>query len=203
MQSLVLLAGCLAAGKTTLAEAISTREDVVLAREDIGSLPLFDLWSQGVLQRVVLLQASFYCTTLATILRAAKSGKDIVVVDHSPAIHHHVYSKVLWKRQLLSDADWEVCTRLYDALAAELSERFRIRHLALPVEAETLRMRLEERRRDGGDVIPLALIRDYGDAFTEWVAVQDRALVLTQPEGLSFLAGDTSVISKVNAFMSA
>lgn len=204
MQALILLSGCLAAGKTTLAEAIATaRADVALAKEDISSVPLFSLWTRQHLERVVILQASFYCATVAFILEAAATGKHMVVADHSPAIHHHVYSRVLWQRGMLSDSGWDICRQLYEAVDEELSERFRVKHLILPADPQTLDQRLQVRRRDVGDAIPLAVIQDYCEAFNDWSVAQEPALMLTQVEALGIRSGDPSAIAKFNAFADA
>ena len=188
-QKLISLAGCLAAGKTTLSQQIIKQfPQLVLAQEDIGNHEVFLSWIRREHSDGMLTQLEFYIRSVDLLMSMARSRPTATVLsDFSIDIHHWVYSRTLHDSKLISDQEWEICCEVYSHIETLLKSRFEIYHIALRVPKDTLLQRLQNRMRDSGDTITIGTVTAYVLAFESWLASHPEVSILLEEDISGFI----------------
>lgn len=195
-KKLIVLAGCLAAGKTTLSREIFNRFPALgIASEDIGGHEIFQSWIRHEHSRGMLTQLEFYIRSVELLMCTARSQATIVLSDFSIDIHHWVYSSTLHSSKIISDKEWQICGDVYLHVDALIRSRFDVFPIGLRVSEATLTHRLQERMRDSGDSISKDTIMAYSIAFERWLTSNPHVLILEEDEVNQFMQGNKEMIN--------
>jgi deoxyadenosine/deoxycytidine kinase len=166
MSNIIVIVGNSGVGKTTLCAALSAAGAFATGLEQHAERPFQALMAADP-PRYALANQVDYLLRRAEQERALRAGPLPGLIDGGLDLDFHAFTRLFHARGYLSDAEFDLCARLYDSLRALLGPPDLILHLAAPpavVEARyAARGRpLEIARRDD-----LALMERF---IAEWLA---------------------------------
>lgn len=164
MGKLIVLTGNTGVGKTTLAHALAKAGDFNLALEQHAERPFQSLFKLD--PQYALANQIDYLLLRAEQERCLRLSPQTGLVDGGLDQDFHGFTRLFHTRALLSDAGFDLCSRLYAFCRAELPPPDLIVHLTAPTEA--IRQRLAGRDRINiASADDLSLLDSYLD---EWLA---------------------------------
>ncbi len=182
---LVLVAGNIGAGKTSLATRLADRLGWEVAYESVENNPYLadfyaDMRAWGFHLQI------FFLGHRALQHEALAAHPSSVIVDRSIYEDAHIFARALHEMNNMSDRDYRSYRELYDIVTRKLPRP----DLLIYIEAgvPTLRARIVKRGRD----IEAGIRDDYlallGRFYQEWVSAFDLCPVLTVPgDALDFV----------------
>ncbi len=182
---LVLVAGNIAAGKTSLAERLGSRLGWRTSYESVADNPYLADFYADMRQWSFHLQVFFLGHRAQQHMDLANDPQS-AIADRSIYEDAHIFARVLHHMDNLSERDYQSYRRIYDMVVAGLPKPDLLLYLKAPVPV--LHDRIQRRGRDMEKGITseyLALLETFYD---EWMEVFDLCPVLTIPtENLDFV----------------
>ena len=176
VKHLVLVAGNISAGKTSLTERVGTRLAWRTAFESVGDNPYLAEFYGNMKQWAFHLQV-FFLGHRARQHLALAHGPQSAIADRSIYEDAYIFARALHHLGNLSERDYKSYRAVFDLVAGGLPRPDLLLYLRAPVEVllERIRRRGREMERGiSGDYLGL-LDRFY----EEWLAVYDLSPVLT------------------------
>jgi len=182
---LILVAGNIAAGKTSLAERLGNRLGWRTSYESVADNPyLADFYAD-------MRQWSFHLQVFFLGHRAQQhleldSGPQSAIADRSIYEDAHIFARVLHHMDNLSERDYHSYRRVYDMVVAGLPKPDLLLYLKAPVPV--LLNRIQRRGRDMEKGITFEYLTLLETFYEEWMDAFDLCPVLTIPtENLDFV----------------
>jgi deoxyadenosine/deoxycytidine kinase len=176
---LVLVAGNIGAGKTSLTEMIGEQLGWQTAFEDIKN-PYLARFYEDMAAWSFHLQV-FLLGHRSRQMIAAAEAPESFIIDRSLYEDFHIFTRALHKLGNLTHEDYATYQSVYELVVEQLPKPDLLLYLKAPVEA------LLERIRQRGRVIESGITADYlnllDSFYEEWVASYDLSPVLTIPSG--------------------
>jgi len=182
---LVLVAGNIAAGKTSLAERLGSRLGWRTSYESVADNPYLADFYADMRQWAFHLQVFFLGHRAQQHLELANNPQS-AIADRSIYEDAHIFARVLHHLDNLSERDYQSYRRIYDMVVAGLPKPDLLLYLKAPVPVLLDRIQRRGREMEKG-ITPeyLSLLDTF---YEEWMEVFDLCPVLTIPtENLDFV----------------
>ena len=167
MDSLISIVGASGVGKTALVDALSRTGKFVTAYEQHTERPFQELFKQD--KRYAFANQVDYLLVRAEqerTLRASTTGSRIGLMDGGLDLDFHGFTRLFHSRGLLSDAEYDLCRRLYSFIRESLPQPELI--VRLCADESTVSGRLS-----GRDRLNIASAADtllFNSFLDEWLA---------------------------------
>jgi deoxyadenosine/deoxycytidine kinase len=182
---LILVAGNIAAGKTSLAERLGSRLGWRTSYESVADNPYLADFYADMRQWSFHLQVFFLGHRAQQHLELA-SGPQSAIADRSIYEDAHIFARVLHHLDNLSERDYQSYRRVYDMVVAGLPKPDLLLYLKAPVPV--LLDRIQRRGRDMEKGITAEYLSLLDTFYEEWMEAFDLCPVLTIPtENLDFV----------------
>jgi deoxyadenosine/deoxycytidine kinase len=182
---LVLVAGNIAAGKTSLAERLGSRLGWRTSYESVADNPYLADFYADMRQWSFHLQVFFLGHRAQQYLDLA-SDPQSAIADRSIYEDAHIFARVLHHLDNLSERDLQSYRRVYDMVVAGLPRPDLLLYLKAPVAV--LLDRIQRRGRDMEKGITADYLSLLDSFYEEWMEAFDLCPVLTIPtENLDFV----------------
>ncbi len=182
---LVLLAGNIAAGKTSLTERLGSRLGWRTGFESVADNPYLPDFYADMRQWSFHLQIFFLGHRAEQHLELARAAQS-AIADRSIYEDAHIFARVLHYLGNLSERDFHAYRRVFDQVVAGLPRPDLLLYLKAPVPALLARIRRRGRAMEQGITSDyLTLLETF---YEEWLETFDLCPVLTIPtENLDFV----------------
>ncbi|MDY6872527.1 MAG: deoxynucleoside kinase [Chloroflexota bacterium] len=185
---LILLAGNIGVGKTSLTERIGEKLGWVTAYESVADNPYLPGFYKDMREWAFHLQIYFLGHRAEQHIHLAEIPQS-AILDRSIYEDAHIFSRALNHLDNLNDLDYEAYLRLYRLIVKNLPEPDLLIHLQAPVPV--LMKRIRRRARD----IETSISEDYLSLlerfYEEWIESFDLCPVLTiRSDDLDFVHKD-------------
>jgi len=182
---LILVAGNIAAGKTSLAERLGSRLGWRTSYESVADNPYLADFYADMRQWSFHLQVFFLGHRAQQHLELA-SGPQSAIADRSIYEDAHIFARVLHHLGNLSERDYQSYRRVYDMVVAGLPKPDLLLYLKAPVPV--LLNRIQRRGRDMEKGITFEYLTLLETFYEEWMDAFDLCPVLTiSTENLDFV----------------
>ena len=164
MSKLITFVGVSGVGKTTLAKALAATGDFATGFEQHDTRPFQHLFDQD--KRYALPNQFDYLLLRAEQERVLRAQPQPALVDGGLDVDFHGFARLFHTRGYLSDAEFELCKRLYTQLRLSLPQPEIIVYLT--ASDDVIRQRLE-----GRDRVNIATSDDaelLASYFDEWLS---------------------------------
>jgi deoxyadenosine/deoxycytidine kinase len=173
---LVLVAGNISAGKTSLTERVGARLGWQTAFESVGDNPYLAEFYADMRQWSFHLQVFFLGHRARQHLELANSPQS-AIADRSIYEDAYIFARALHHLGNLSERDYKSYRAVFDLVAAGLPKPDLLLYLRAPVEV--LMARIRRRGRDMERGITSDYLRLLDRFYEEWLEVYDLSPVLT------------------------
>ncbi len=143
MNPLISIVGASGVGKTTLARALCSQYDFVMAYEQHNERPFQKLFKQDA--KYALANQLDYLLYRAEQEYELRQSAKPILMDGGLDLDFHGFTRLFHTRGFLSDAEFDLCRRFYEHTRKVLPPPELIVHLS--ADAETIRGRLASRNR--------------------------------------------------------
>ncbi len=192
---LVVVAGNIGVGKTSLTERLGARLGWWTGYESVGDNPYLADFYADMKQWAFHLQVFFLGHRAEQYLLAAKDPRP-AILDRSIYEDAHIFARALHHLGNLDERDYEAYRRLYDLVVAGLPAPDLLIYLKAPVDVLLQRIRRRGREAERGlDADYLSLLDTF---YADWLQTFDLCPVLTihtdnldyvhRPEALTVVA---------------
>ena len=182
---LVLVAGNIAVGKTSLAEQLGSRLGWRTSYESVADNPYLADFYANMRQWSFHLQVFFLGHRAQQHLELASSPQS-AIADRSIYEDAHIFARVLHHMGNLNERDYQSYRRVYDMVVAGLPKPDLLLFLKAPVPV--LLKRINRRGRDIEKGITAEYLSLLETFYVEWMETFDLCPVLTIPtENLDFI----------------
>ncbi len=173
---LVVVAGNIGVGKTSLTERLGARLGWWTGYESVGDNPYLADFYTDMRQWAFHLQIFFLGHRAEQYLRAARDPRS-AILDRSIYEDAHIFARALHHLGNLDERDYLAYRRLYDLVVAGLPAPDLLIYLKAPVEVLLARIRRRGREAERGlDAEYLALLDSF---YADWLPTFDLCPVLT------------------------
>lgn len=182
---LLLVAGNIGAGKTTITQRLSERLDWLSGYETVSTNPFLPDFYADMKQWSFHLQV-YFLGDRAEMHRQMAAGKTSAIIDRSIYEDLHIFTRALREMGNMTEQEYDAYRRVYDLVLETLPEPDLLLYLRAPVDV------LVDRIRSRGREIESSISADYlallDSFYTEWMAEFDICPVLTIPaDNLDFV----------------
>lgn len=175
-QYLIVLAGNIGSGKTSLTQLLSQHFDWQASYESVENNPYIADFYADMRTWAFHLQMYFLgnrAQEVETLLSSSRSA----IMDRSIYEDAHIFVRALHELNNLSDRDYQAYFKLYDLVLRQLPKPSLLIQLVAPVE--TLGERIQQRARSIEDTIDPDYLRLLDSYYQQWSAVYAESPVLT------------------------
>jgi deoxyadenosine/deoxycytidine kinase len=176
MKHLVLVAGNISAGKTSLTERVGNRLGWRTAFESVGDNPYLAEFYDDMRAWAFHLQVFFLGHRAHQHLELAQSPES-AIADRSIYEDAHIFARALHHLGNLTERDYKSYRTVFDLVAGGLPKPDLLLYLRAPVEVLMARIRRRGRAMERG--ITADYLRLLDRFYEEWLAVYDLSPVLT------------------------
>ncbi|MCA9932547.1 MAG: deoxynucleoside kinase [Ardenticatenaceae bacterium] len=182
---LILVAGNIGAGKTSLTERLGARLGWHTAYESVADNPYLADFYGNMQQWAFHLQVFFLGHRAEQHIRLATSPGS-AIADRSIYEDAHIFARALHHMGNLNERDYEAYRRVFDLITTQLPRPDLLLYLQCPVPVLMERIRLRGRAAESGiSADYLSLLNSF---YEEWMATFDLCPVLTIPsQNLDFV----------------
>ncbi len=177
-KNLILIAGNIGAGKTSLADKLGGRLGWHVAHESVADNPYLPDFYQDMRAWSFHLQV-FFLGHRAKQIEDLATMRESAIIDRSIYEDAHIFARALHARGDMSDRDYQAYRSLYHLVVSKLPKP----NLLLYIKASTSTLRSHIQKR--GRAIEASISDDYltrlGRFYEEWMATFDLCPVLTIP----------------------
>jgi deoxyadenosine/deoxycytidine kinase len=189
--------GVLASGKTTLAKFLAKRLPLTYVAENLLEREHLHRWISGQSSDVASVQAEFYLAWQCDIRKArsaasAAGAEPDLILDHSLAGHHALYTRALRDARLLSSLESARLDALHERLSQESPEE--VRWIYLIVSPDEILRRLERRPAQRDSAAHSRLVETYCRLASDWAAYHHQAIIECH-EPQDFTVDDQGVVT--------
>lgn len=188
---LLLVAGNIGAGKTTITERIAARLGWEAAYETVSTNPFLPDFYADMRQWSFHLQV-YFLGDRAEMHRRMASMANSAIVDRSIYEDAHIFARALYNMGNMTERDYLAYRRVYDLVVESLPRPSLLIYLdaSVPVLLE----RIRQRARDIETGITAEYLTLLSGLYDEWLADFDWCPVLTVPaENLNFVTNEQHI----------
>ena len=175
-QHLLVLAGNIGSGKTSLTRLLSSRFGWQASYESVVSNPYLADFYNDMKSWAFHLQMYFLGNRALEIQNLAKSGQS-AVMDRSIYEDAHIFVRALHEMGNLSERDYQAYVKLYDLVLKTLPKPSLLIRLVAPVE--TLVERIQRRARSIEETIDPDYLRLLDSYYQQWAGEYEQSPTLT------------------------
>jgi len=176
VKRLVLLAGNIGVGKTSLTERIGERLGWITAYESVADNPYLPEFYENMKEWAFHLQIYFLGHRAEQHISLANNPES-AILDRSIYEDAHIFARALHHMHNLNDRDYYAYLRLYNLVVKNLPKPDLLIHLEAPVSVLMARIRRRARNIETGITVDyLSLLEGF---YREWVDGFDLCPVLT------------------------
>ena len=175
-QRLIVLAGNIGSGKTSLTQLLSRHFDWLASYESVDNNPYLADFYADMHAWAFHLQMYFLGHRAQEIETLLSSGRS-AIMDRSIYEDAHIFVRALHEMNNLSDRDYQAYFKLYDLVLRKLPKPSLLIRLVTPVE--TLVERIQQRARSIEDTIDLDYLRLLDSYYQQWSSEYAESPVLT------------------------
>ena len=175
-QRLIVLAGNIGSGKTSLTEQLSQHFGWQASYESVDNNPYLADFYADMHAWAFHLQMYFLGHRAQEIETLLSSGRS-AIMDRSIYEDAHIFVRALHEMNNLSDRDYQAYFKLYDLVLRQLPKPSLLIRLVTPVE--TLVERIQQRARSIEDTIDLDYLRLLDSYYQQWSSEYAESPVLT------------------------
>ena len=176
VKRLVLLAGNIGVGKTSLTERIGERLGWITAYESVADNPYLPDFYENMKEWAFHLQIYFLGHRADQHISLA-SDSESAILDRSIYEDAHIFARALHHMNNLNDRDYHAYLRLYNLVVKNLPKPDLLIHLEAPVSVLMARIRRRARNIETGITEEyLSLLKGF---YNEWIEGFDLCPVLT------------------------
>jgi deoxyadenosine/deoxycytidine kinase len=176
VKRMILVAGNIGAGKTSITERIGARLGWKTGFESVADNPYLSDFYADMRKWSFHLQIFFLGHRAEQHLEMARIP-DSVILDRSIYEDAYIFARALHHLGNLSERDYFAYRRLFDLMMASLPSPDLLIYLKAPVE--TLMQRIRSRGREMEAGITVDYLRKLDNFYTEWLDTFDLCPVLT------------------------
>ena len=173
---LIVLAGNIGSGKTSLTEQLSQHFGWQASYESVDNNPYLADFYADMHAWAFHLQMYFLGHRAQEIETLLSSGRS-AIMDRSIYEDAHIFVRALHEMNNLSDRDYQAYFKLYDLVLRKLPKPSLLIRLVTPVE--TLVERIQQRARSIEDTIDLDYLRLLDSYYQQWSSEYAESPVLT------------------------
>lgn len=175
-QHLIVLAGNIGSGKTSLTQLLSQHFDWRASYESVDNNPyLADFYAD--MRAWAFHLQMYFLGNRAQEVETLLSSNCSAIMDRSIYEDAHIFVRALHDLNNLSDRDYQAYFKLYDLVLRQLPKPSLLIRLVAPVE--TLVERIQQRARSIEDTIDPNYLRLLDNYYQQWSLVYDESPVLT------------------------
>jgi len=175
-QCLIVLAGNIGSGKTSLTQQLSQHIGWQASYESVDNNPYLADFYADMHTWAFHLQMYFLGHRAQEIETLLSSGRS-AIMDRSIYEDAHIFVRALHEMNNLSDRDYQAYFKLYDLVLRKLPKPSLLIRLVTPVE--TLVERIQQRARSIEDTIDLDYLRLLDSYYQQWSSEYAESPVLT------------------------
>ena len=175
-QRLIVLAGNIGSGKTSLTQLLSRHFDWLASYESVDNNPYLADFYADMHTWAFHLQMYFLGHRAQQIETLLSSGQS-AIMDRSVYEDAHIFVRALHEMNNLSDRDYQAYFKLYDLVLRQLPKPTLLIRLVAPVE--TLVERIQQRARSIEDTIDPDYLRLLDSYYQQWSSEYAESPVLT------------------------
>ena len=175
-QRLIVLAGNIGSGKTSLTQQLSQHFGWQASYESVDNNPYLADFYADMHAWAFHLQMYFLGHRAQEIETLLSSGRS-AIMDRSIYEDAHIFVRALHEMNNLSDRDYQAYFKLYDLVLRQLPKPSLLIRLVTPVE--TLVERIQQRARSIEDTIDLDYLRLLDSYYQQWSSEYAESPVLT------------------------
>ena len=175
-QRLIVLAGNIGSGKTSLTQQLSQHFGWQASYESVDNNPYLADFYADMHAWAFHLQMYFLGHRAQEIETLLSSGRS-AIMDRSIYEDAHIFVRALHEMNNLSDRDYQAYFKLYDLVLRKLPKPSLLIRLVTPVE--TLVERIQQRARSIEDTIDLDYLRLLDSYYQQWSSEYAESPVLT------------------------
>ncbi len=176
---LVLVAGNIGAGKTSLTKLIGEKLGWQMGFEEVGN-PYLGRFYEDMAAWAFHLQL-FHLGHRSKQLKAAADAPESYILDRSLYEDMHIFTRALRKMGNIQEEDFQTYSSVYDLVVEHLPKPDLLLYLKAPVPA--LMDRISKRGREIEKGIPEDYLMLLDDYYEDWTQAYDLSPVLTIPSG--------------------
>ena len=175
-QRLIVLAGNIGSGKTSLTQQLSQHFGWQASYESVDNNPYLADFYADMHAWAFHLQMYFLGHRAQEVETLLSSGRS-AIMDRSIYEDAHIFVRALHEMNNLSDRDYQAYFKLYDLVLRQLPRPSLLIRLVTPVE--TLIERIQQRARSIEDTIDLDYLRLLDSYYQQWSSEYAESPVLT------------------------
>jgi len=176
---LVLVAGNIGAGKTSLTKLIGEKLGWQMGFEEVGN-PYLGRFYEDMAAWAFHLQL-FHLGHRSKQMLAAAKAPESYILDRSLYEDMHIFTRALRKLGNIQEEDYQTYQSVYDLVVDHLPKPDLLLYLKAPVPS--LMGRINKRGRDIEKGIPSDYLELLDNYYEEWTQAYDLSPVLTIPSG--------------------